>query len=526
MAEIELRDYQSVSTEDIRGAFLQGIRGVLLVSPTGSGKTVTFSYVAKGAAARGNRVLILAHRDLLIQQASQKLSSYGVPHGIIMSGITPSPFEKVQVGSVQTLVKRLRKHRNAYDFQLIIVDEAHLSCAATYLAIIDAFPKARILGVTGSPCRLDGRGLGATAGGRFDHMIESVTMRELIDDGFAVQPVVYAPLERLNLSAVPKEGADYQKKALSAAMNTRAITGNAIDHWREHAKHIPTATWCVDVEHARQTAKEFNAAGIKSVMIYGDTEPDERRDALKALADGSIYNVTFCQLLVEGVDVPELGCLVGLRPTYSLAAFLQARGRTNRPLYVKGMPRDTREQRIASMAASDKGLKSVFLDHAGLTFRHGFHDEDREWSLLGAPKRSKKKEAVEPGRQCPVCMAVFPPAPACPECGHVFEINSRKLEVREGKLGELTPEMMGLKPRSASEKRTEVQNAVTLEDFKRIAHERGYSPGWAGIQHHIKVSRQRREAEESGQKQLWLEQEAQLASSNPKFKHNDDWTDT
>ena len=500
---------------------MQGIRGVLLVSPTGSGKTVTFSYVAKGAAARGNRVLILAHRDFLINQASDKLSTYGVPHGIIMGDRTPSPFESVQVGSVQTLVRRLRKHRNAYDFQLIIVDEAHLSCAATYLAIIDAFPGARILGVTGSPCRLDGRGLGSNAGGRFDHMIESVTMRELIDDAFAVQPIVYAPLERLNLSGVHKKGSDYDKKELSGAMNTRVITGNAIDHWREHAKHVPTATWCVDIEHAAQTARDFNAAGIKSVMICGDSDDTERDNALRGLADGSIYNVTFCQLLVEGVDVAELGCIIGLRPTYSLAAFLQTLGRMSRPLYKKGMPQDTREQRFAAMAAGPKGLKGIFLDHAGLTFRHGFQDEIREWSLDGAPQRSKRKEAVAPARQCPMCMAVFPPVPECPECGHVFEVNSRKLETRDGKLGELTPEMLGV---SRRDKRSEVKNAKTLDDFKRIANERNYSPGWANIQFRIKEARDKREAEESGQKQLWLEQEAQSARSNPKFKHND-WTD-
>jgi superfamily II DNA or RNA helicase len=484
--------------------------------------TVTFSHIAKGAAARGNRVLILAHRDFLIKQASQKLSTYGVPHGIIMSGYTPSPFETVQVGSVQTFIKRLRKQRNLYDFPLIIIDEAHLSCAATYLEIIDAFPRSRILGVTGSPCRLDGNGLGTGAGGRFDFMIESVTMRELIDDGYAVQPKVYAPLDFVDLSNVRKKGADYDKEQLAVAVNTQAITGNAIDHWREHAKHVPSATWCVNVQHAADTAREFNAAGIKSVMIYGDSEDDDRTNALKGLADGSIYNVTFCNLLVEGVDVPELGCIIGLRPTHSLAAFLQTLGRASRPLYRPGMPQNTREQRIAAMVASQKGRHSVFLDTTGMTFRHGFQDDIREWDLAGAPKRNGPKEVVDAARQCPVCMAVFPPEPTCPECGYVFAIQPRKLEVREGNLGELTPDMLG---KTKHEKRSEVRDARTLEDFQRIGVDRNYSPNWARLQYSMRKAKGEREASDKRQKELWLEEESKTISSNPKFKLDTDWSD-
>lgn len=526
MPEMILRPKQLASAGDIRGAFLQGIRGVLLVSPTGSGKTVTFSYVAKGAAARGNETLILAHRDLLITQASQKLTANGVRHGIIMGDYLPSPDALVQVASVQTLVRRLKKYK--YNFKLIIVDEAHLSCARTYLEILDAFPEARILGVTGSPCRLDGRGLGTGAGGRFDFMIESVTMRELIDDAYAVQPIVYAPLHMLDFSKIPKSGSDYHKGALSEFMRTakmpksnRSITGSAIDHYFEHAKGIPTATWCVDIAHAAQTAKECNSAGIKTVMLQGDDDGDTRNTALRQLADGTIDNITFCQLLIEGVDIPELGCIIGLRPSYSLAAYLQTLGRMSRPVYKDGMPQNTVEQRFAAMDAGPKGRNGIFLDHAGLTFRHGFQDEIREWSLLGAPQRSKKKEAVVAIRQCPICMCAFKPADICPGCGHKFEVKTQPLKVIEGKLGLLTPDMISEKKKA---RRIEVARAETREDFEKIANDRGYSPAWVNIQMRIREGRidklSKEAADFSGrQPDMWM-QEEDIFLSHPRFNRN------
>lgn len=536
MADIRLRPYQGKSAEDIRGAFLQGIRSVLLVSPTSSGKTVTFSYIAKGAAARGNPVLILAHRDFLIKQASAKLSEYGVGHGIIMGDYSETPHAMVQVGSVQSVVRRLRKRR--YNFKLIVIDEAHLSAAKTYLDIIDHkdFAETRILGVTGSPCRLDGRGLGSTAGGRFDHMIESVTTRELIDDGYAVQPIVYAPLERLNLSKIKKAGRDYDEKQLSSVMNTRVITGNAIDHYRFHAKHVPAATWCVDIEHARTTAAEFNAAGIKSVMLYGDSTSDERDRAMRQLADGSIYNVTFCQLLVEGVDCPAIGCIIGLRPTYSLAGFLQTNGRMLRTMYAPGYDITTREGRFAAMDAGPKGRKGIFLDHAGLTFRHGFIDEVREWSLLGVPKKAKETELVVAIRQCPICMIVFPPAPVCPGCGHIFEVRSRELTYAEGKLEQITPEMLAASQKTRN--RIDVGRAETREELEAIAKARNYSPAWVTVQLRIKEGKKKAAAilaaqraanetqplfEDPDQKQTWLEEQEKSVRSNPKFNRDADW---
>jgi len=124
-----LRDYQSTAEDDVREA-MRIAQAVLLVLATGAGKTVIFSDVARRAALKGKRILILAHRDTLIKQASAKLSEYGVAHGIIMAGFTPDHNQLVQVASVQTLIRRLDKVRHQFD--LIVIDEAHLSAAKSY----------------------------------------------------------------------------------------------------------------------------------------------------------------------------------------------------------------------------------------------------------------------------------------------------------------------------------------------------------------------------------------------------------
>ena len=157
---ISLRYYQVEAEDNVRDA-MRIAQAVLLVLATGAGKTVIFSDIARKAALKGKRILILAHRDTLIRQASAKLMDYGVEHGIIMAGFTPARHQAVQVASVQTLTRRLKQVK--LNFDLVVIDEAHLSSAKSYRDVIEAIlavsPKARILGVTGSPIRLDGKGL-------------------------------------------------------------------------------------------------------------------------------------------------------------------------------------------------------------------------------------------------------------------------------------------------------------------------------------------------------------------------------
>jgi superfamily II DNA or RNA helicase len=214
-----------------------------VVLATGAGKTVIFSFIAKSAAEKGKKVLILAHRDQLIKQASRKLRDYEVPHGIIMAGFTPNRHSRVQVASVQTLVRRLDKVKAWFQPDIIVIDECHLSAAASYRKILDAFPDALILGVTGSPCRLDNKPLGKEYGGIYDHMIEGISIRDLISRGFLVRPVVYAPAEQLDLSGIKKSMGDYDTTELAAVVDKPKITGSAVAHYKKICPGVPAIAW-------------------------------------------------------------------------------------------------------------------------------------------------------------------------------------------------------------------------------------------------------------------------------------------
>lgn len=474
----DLRPYQEHFVQEVRVTYRTGVRAILLVAATGSGKTVVFSYIARAAAAKGSRVLILAHRDQLIKQASHKLHDYGVEHGIIMAGFTPNKFARVQVASLQTIARRLKKGFKDH-FDLIIVDEAHLSAAKSYLEVFEAFPLARILGVTGSPIRLDGKGLGKSSGGTYDTMVIGITIKELIEQCFLVRPAVFAPADQIDLSGVKKVGGDYEAQSLAEVMDKPKLTGDAITAYRKHCPGVPAVAWCVNVTHAEHVAAEFNAAGIPALALSGESTSEERDRALSSLSKGRIKVITFAMLLVEGVDCPAIGAIIMLRPTMSLASYLQVIGRGLRPIYADGMPLDTVEQRRAAIAAGQKGNRCFVLDHAGLTFRHGFADEVREWSLEGLPKKKGKKKDDEQSlklKQCEKCFCVHEPAPVCPSCGHVYEIKQRGPEQVDGELAEITPEMAeAMKQR----RQVEVKKAKTLEQLEAIAQQRGYSPNWA-----------------------------------------------
>lgn len=540
MTEIRLRDYQNDFVHKVRLAYRDGAKAVLLVAATGAGKTVVFSHIANGASRKGNRVLILAHRDTLIKQASRKLDDNSVTHGIIMAAFTPNPRRLVQVASVQTLVRRLDKMKEAEDkaaaqaraeaaragktpeevdaaeaaarkatgFDLIVIDEAHLSAAASYMKIRSYWPNALVLGVTGSPIRLDGKGLGVNAGGMFDFLVQGISIRQLIEQGYLVRPVVYASKESIDLSGIKKIGGDFDEAALADVMDKPKITGSAIEQWRKICPDVPAVAWCVNVAHAQHVAAEFNAAGIPAVALSGDDDTPARDRALAGLAAGTIKIITFAMLLVEGVDCPAIGAVILLRPTMSLSSYLQVIGRGLRTIYAEGMPLDTPEQRHAAILAGPKGPKCYVLDHADLWRRHGMADDEREWSLEGQPKKKSKKDEkpTETLVQCDRggCGCVWNPkdpgevaegraayrrafghdapeeASCCPACGHPREIKVRKLEHADGDLVEVTREAAAAAAAAkAKERKKEIREAKTLEDYERIGAERGYSPGWA-----------------------------------------------
>jgi superfamily II DNA or RNA helicase len=463
---IELRAYQSEIAAALRQAYGQGYRAPLLVAPTGSGKTVLFSYIAHQAAAKGNGTLILVHRQELLTQTSNTLARFGVPHGLIAPGAEETD-HLVQVASVQTLVRRLG--RLEWTPNLIVVDEAHHTTAETgHGKVLAHFDGARVLGVTATPERLDGKGLGVRAGGFFDELVEGPSVADLVEQGYLSKPVVYSPASQLDLSGIRTLGGDYEKGALAAVMDKPAIHGDAVKHYRQYCNGSPTIGFCVSVAHAQHVADAFRLAGYQAASIDGTLDDKTRRQRIDDLGAGRLHVLTSCEIISEGTDIPVVGSALLLRPTQSLSLALQQIGRALRP--------------------SPGKERAVIIDAVGNVLRHGHPLEDRQWSLDSKPRRQRKGEdAVGPDsmKVCPECSAVHEPGPECPECGYVYPVKARCIQQVEGALVEIAPDDRRLQAKR------EQARCGTLEDLKALAAERGYRAAWAEKVWAARQSRQR-----------------------------------
>jgi DNA repair protein RadD len=350
----QLRDYQLDDVAKLRDAFRQH-RRVLYCLPTGGGKTVVFAWISEAVAAKGKRVLILEHRRELVAQASAKLTDAGVPHGIIDAGLQGVSRHPVNVASVMTLRRRLDHYRD-FPPDLVVVDEAHHAVAGSWDEILATFPLARILGVTATPERLDGKGLMT----HFDTLVLGPTVRELIEAGYLANYIAYRrPGRALDLSGVRTIGGDYDQRQLSKLMSNAKLVGDALEHYGRHAGGKPAIAFCCTVDHAEAVAETFRAEGLRAYSVDGTMGGDERAARIGGLADGRTEVLTSCMLVSEGLDIPGVGAAILLRPTQSLALYLQQVGRTLRP--------------------KKDGGDAILLDHAGLMDRHGMPCDERGW---------------------------------------------------------------------------------------------------------------------------------------------------
>jgi superfamily II DNA or RNA helicase len=440
-----LRPYQNQLANDIRAAFGSGANRPLAVSPTGSGKTVLFSYITSQVLKRGSRVIIVAHRREILDQISATLKRVGVPHGFIQAGKSAS-IQPAMVASIQTLARRLDTVPAP---DLVIIDEAHHSVSKSYVQMFAAWPTAKFIGVTATPERLDGKGLGAM----FDRMVMGPSVQWLIDNGFLAQPVYYAPREVVDLSQVHTVAGDFDRSEAEEIVDTPRITGDAVTHYVRFCNRQRAVAFCISVAHAQHVADTFNSCGIPSASIDGTLDPEVRKQRVEDLTAGKILVLTSCELISEGFDLPAVNAAILLRPTHSLSMHLQQVGRALRPYPGK--------------------TNAIILDHVGNCLRHGLAEQERDWDLSGREKRLKKSSLVET-KQCSKCFAIFA-GTVCPQCGSQREIAVREIEEVDGELQRLSIEDISKK----REERREEGKCKTLDDFRALAKLRGYKLGWA-----------------------------------------------
>ena len=250
----ELRPYQHDHVAATHAEIGVGRRRILQVAPTGAGKTVTVAEIIRQGVVLGKRVLFLAHRRELIHQAHQKLYAAGVDAGIILAEWPARPEEPVQIASIQTLWARAMRTKKI-DLplaDLVVIDEAHHCRAMTYRKIIEAYPEAIILGMTATPCRGDGRGLGNI----FETMVECPAVQELIDLGFLVPTKVYAPVQP-DLKGVGVARGDYVEKQLAERMDQGELVGDIVTHWLSLSERRRTVAFATGVAHSAADLATF-----------------------------------------------------------------------------------------------------------------------------------------------------------------------------------------------------------------------------------------------------------------------------
>jgi len=450
-APVYLRDYQVDIANRLGAAESRGVKKLLLQAATGAGKTVIASAIIEAAAANGKSVLFLAHRRELIFQAVNKLRDFGLNPGVIMAGVERDYGNPIQVGSIQTIWSRAirRQKMDLPPADLLFIDEAHRSLSETYMKIIALYPNSILLGLTATPIRGDGRGLGNV----YEHMECCPHIGELTEMGYLV-PVKYFVPTKPDLEGVRITAGDYNEKDLAQRMDKPELVGDVVENWARIAPGRQTIVFASGVQHSMHIRDEFRKAGVKAEHIDGSTEHGERARILKALHDGDVTVVSNCAVLTEGFDSPPVSCIVLARPTRSPGLYIQTAGRGLRPYPGKE--------------------NCILIDHSGAVLDHGMLSEFTDWELDSKLPIRKQVEARKAekgtGIECRNCKAFYFGQRRCPECGHEPKRFPKGVAYRDGMLYEI-----GTMP---NEKFTKEDKQQWYAELKHYAEDRGYKQGW------------------------------------------------
>lgn len=418
----------------------------MIQQPPRTGKTVIMADIARRATAKGNRVLFMVHRQEIVQQV---VKTFQVD-GVVMNLAT--------IGMVQTITR----HVDDLDPpQIIFVDEAHHALARTYQRVLEAFPKACKLLFTATPYRLNGAGFTEIA----DDLITGKPVSWLIDHHFLAPVDYYAPSQIDASKLRTKRTGDYSEDSIKEAMKPK-IYGNAVKHYLKLAAGKQAIAYTYNVDSAIRLAQAFNSQGITARAVAGSTPKEERRKIIEDYRAGKIKIVTNAELFTEGLDLPNVDCVIMLRPTQSLSLYLQFAMRSMNPR---------------------EGKTAIIIDHVGNVERFGLPTDDREWTLEGREKgKTSSGATIKSVTVCQTCFASFyRTGGTCPYCGAALG-EEKKLEVvDDAKLKKVTRSRLAIikqLEQSAATQNIAGKRPSELKSFKEIqayAKLKGYRPGWA-----------------------------------------------
>jgi superfamily II DNA or RNA helicase len=382
-----LRGYQNEYIQQARAAIAEH-KKILLVAPTGAGKTAIIVEIIKNTITKNKTIFFFVHDKYLLGQTAEKLKSAQIDFGYIAAGFEQKN-KNVMLCMIQSFNRRSTDIKKA---DLVIIDEAHRTASNTYKTI--ASEAKYLVGLTATPARTDGQPLGDI----YKKIVEVIRIHELIKKGFLCDYDLYAADICTDFDDIKTKNKDYDSEDLEEKINTTTITGDAIKHYKKLSENKRCVVLCVNIKHARAVAEMYKAAGIPAYSITSEENFSYRKLVIDKFKAGEIKIITAVNLLVEGVDIPEIECVQWLRPTKSLIIYMQGNGRGLR-------------------TAADKN-RLIILDHVGNMRRFGMPCDHREWSLT---EKQKEKTKSTPELEVTICKECFFTYNAskkqCPKCG-------------------------------------------------------------------------------------------------------------
>jgi superfamily II DNA or RNA helicase len=438
--------------------------------------------VIDAAAAKGSRIWFVAHRKELIDQCSKRLDGQGVPHGVIMASHPRfRPDLPVQVCSVQTIAARPLPGLIALlggPPDIIIVDETHLARARSYAPFFELFPGAVVIGLTATPWRLDGKGLGEL----YSSLVVAETPAGLEQQGFLARATGFA-FDQPDLSGVHQRGGDYREEESAKVMAATTIVGNVVEKWIAHAEGRRTVGFAVNVDHSKTLVAQFCEHGVAAEHLDGTMPKGQREGVLSRIASGETRVVFNVNVLTAGWDLPLVETAILARPTKSLPLFLQMVGRAARPA-CRSCGGDINTGEAACRHCGGQDLKRIFRihDHAGCVLEHGLPNDPRDYDLTSDVRKSRRGARLEEAtaiRVCLACYAMFPSdLECCPACGWVNERRTRKIKHVDGEAISLEEAAGRRSDRKYVPEHEGRREYAALLD---VARAKGYKDTWAGF---------------------------------------------
>lgn len=441
---MKLREYQNKAIEKLRFELAKGKNRIILCSPTGSGKTVIFSEMARLAIQKNNSVLIITNRKELLMQTSNKLNEFDLYPDFLNANTKKIPDSKLVVSMVETLKRRL-KTTDYVDFirsfKLIIIDECHNNSFNRLFEILDS--NQIVIGASATPLRM---GKMKPLKEFYDCIIDVISVNELITLGFLSKPIAYG-IPNKEIEKIKKRGDEFDDIEVGKFYDKIELYHGVIQNYKEYSLNQKTIIFCSTIENSKKLVENFKLSGYNAKHFDCYMPDNERNEVLNWFSNTKNAILSNVSILTTGFDCPDIKTIVIYRPTMSLSLYLQMVGRGSR-------------------ITNDKNTFTI-LDFGNNIKRHLFWEDDRVWTLENK-KKNKKDNNVSPVKNCYNCKAlIHTKSNICKYCGYEYPKEQKKKTEIEVILEKLSP--------TEIQKYADNCNIAQLEEI-RIA--KGYKLGW------------------------------------------------